>query len=218
MGETPQKPELEEWQQDTPETRRARRRSCVFKLLIMWFTIMAAVILVMIFIRSRVTREPDQIMDMVAQHMTFNPPEGFFPYRASRFAGSRAISFWDQRRLREDGRTTSVIAMYSRESWQDRPLEEVAAQALPDLEKRLDRNEFRANSKETRTIEREGRTVVVHVFRGMTKIDADYYEAVSCFLFLQSPTDIWQIQTLGLAESFDEEAQAEILSSIVARK
>jgi len=207
--------EPEDWERDEAALRRARRRGCIVKLAILWFSIMAAVILVMIFVRSRVHRDAAEIETYLSQRIAFQPPEGFYAYSMSHFAGSRAISYWHERHVREDGRTTSVIGFYTREEWLERDAAEVAAAMLSELEERLDRNEFHANSKETLELDGGG---MIHIFRGMAKIDAEYFEAVSCFRFFKTGDEVWQVQTLGLKESFGEAAQLQTLKAIEAAR
>lgn len=193
---------------------RKRRVSCLIRLLICWFSLMGIIIIGMIFIRSNVVREQAPIDAYVAKIFTMELPPGFNAYSMSTFFKTTTISYWDQNHLREDGRTTSLIAMYSEKRWADKTIEEIEALALPKLEHRLERNSFHTDKYDVVTFEQHGKTVKIHRHRGQTRMDEKLVAGTTCFRYVMTPDGPMQIQTMGFESDFPEETQLKFLKSL----
>lgn len=193
---------------------RQRRKSCLLKLLTFWFSLLVVIILGMIFIRSNVERDPAEIEKHVSTLFAMDLPQGYTPYSKSDFFAAHTISYWDQNHLREDGRTTSLIAIYYENRWKDWPVEQLIEASQSKMNERLERNSFHTNEKEILTREVHGETVQIFRFRGVTRMEEKLLEATTCYRYVQTSVGPVQIQTLGLNSDFSEDHQIAFLLSI----
>ena len=193
---------------------RAKRRSCIFKLILIWFSIGATIILVMVYTRSRVNRDPATIQQAVDQFLSMELPPAFYPYSMNDFMGVKLYVYYHEEHLREDGRTTSVFAINIDDRWADQSLEEVRQDFVEDLPKRLNRREFRVKDHRVETVERNGQRIEIDVFTGIQLIDQDFVDGVACFRFVMGPEGPVQAHTLGLRRTFPAEDQIALLASM----
>ena len=196
------------------EANRSRQRGCIIKMIVGWLILGAIIITVMIVIRTVVIRDQTQIQEHLDTIVETDFPEGFYPYSMNRFLGIKLISFWHREHVREDGRTTSVVAIYSEKEWQNHTVEEVEEVALENMEKRLERNEFVVLERAKKTVDRDGEQVSVWVFSGNTWINEDRFPATTCYRFMQGPDGPLQIHSIGLNKNFPESMQLQAVSSV----
>ncbi len=196
---------------------RADRRGCILRLLAIWFTIFLVVVGVMIFVRSRSNRDPEAVAARVDQLIACELPAGFRPYSRNHFLGVELLVFWNDDHAREDGRTTSVLAIYREDDWRGKSVEEVAGSVMEKLENKLDRNEFRVKEREEHHRRVAGQPVLIYVLRGIHKIEDKFENATTCYSFWQGPEGPLQIHSMGLDQSFDAEAQLSFFSTVRPR-
>lgn len=194
--------------------KRQRRKSCLIKILIFWFSLMAIIILAMIFIRSRVSRDSVEIDRYVAGLFEMTLPDGFKSYSKSDFFSAHSISYWDESHLREDGRTTSLIAIYFEDKWRNWDLQTLKDKALATMETRLDRNGFHTESRQTLTFEQGGKTIEIFRFDGLTRLEEVLHDATTCYRFVMTAVGPVQIQTIGVNTDFSADSQITFLRSI----
>lgn len=197
-----------------PAHFHAHKRGCIFRLLGIWFAIFLLVAGIMVYVRSRSNRDPEAVMDRVDQLVECELPPGFRPYSRNRFMGVELLVFWNDDHAREDGRTTSVLAIYREDDWRGRSVEQVARGVMKNLDNKLDRNEFRVKEREELRWQVEGSPVFVYVLRGIHKIEEKFESATTCYSFWRGPEGPLQIHAMGLDQSFGAEAQLSFLSSV----
>ena len=194
--------------------RRQRRKSCLIKILMFWFSLMVTIIIGMIFIRSRVSREPADIDRYVATLFAMDLPDGFKAYSKSDFFGAHSISYWDEAHQREDGRTTSLVAIYFENKWRDWTLQKLKDKALASMETRLERNGFHTETKQTLRFDDHGEPIEIYRFDGVTRLEEVLHEATTCYRFVMTVDGPVQIQSIGILSDFSAETQIEFLRSI----
>lgn len=204
----------EQNQAEIIELNRARRKSCIIRLLGFWFSLMIVIIIGMVFIRSNVQRDPVAITEHVAGLFSMVLPEGFEPYSKSDFFAAHTISYWDQNHLREDGRTTSLIAIYYENKWHDWSLEKLIEESLGEMEERLERNGFHTNEKETLSFDQNSTNMKVYVYRGVTRMEEKLLDAATSYRFVMTHLGPVRIQAMGLNTDFSEASQVTYLRSI----
>ena len=197
--------------------RIAYRRGCILKALIAWFSILALIILVMIFVRSRVNRNPEEIAKYVDGLISMELPPGFRPYSKNYFKGVHLVSYWDVERVREDGRTSGVFAIYFEDAWKNRTLEDIEKEVVADLKRKLTRQEFRTHAQTKERVLVDGQEITIHMFSGLTRYEDQYLEAATCYRFLQGSQGIIQVHTMSLLETLSEQDQINFLSTIKAK-
>lgn len=203
--------------QDSYEFRRKNRISCLIKILISWFSLLAVIIIGMVFIRSNVERNPEAIDAYVSDLFELEIPSSFKAYSMSSFFRAVTISYWDQNHLNEEGRTSSIIAMYSEKRWNELDLEDLKAQALPKLKARLERNSFHTDVYDVITEQQGNQTIEIHRFRGQTRMDETLVPGTTCFRYVMTHEGPFQIQTMGFDSDFPEAAQVAFLRSLVPK-
>jgi len=206
------------------EHYRQRKRGCIVKVLIAWFTMGTALVMLMIYTRGHVERDPERIRAFADTLVTMDLPQGFYPYSMTHFENSwfffpglSVISYWDAAHVREDGRPTSVISLFSDQKWQKQNAAAVEADMANDLTARLERVEFHSEDHSREQVTVNGETFTIFRFTGTQALDADLVKATSCFRFLQGPRGPIQVQTLGLEENFPAERQIATLATFKAR-
>jgi hypothetical protein len=209
-----QEHEEEMTQEEAIALHRAKRRSCIFKLILIWFSIGAVIILVMIYTRSKVNRDPEQIQSALDQIMTIDLPEAFYPYSMNDFLGVKLFVFNHSGHLREDGRTTSVLAINIDNRWEDQSVAEARAGFVEGLPDQLNKREFRVKEQRVEVVEDNGERIEIDVFTGIQLLGDDYVDGVACFRFLMGPDGPIQVHTLGLKRNFPAKDQAAILASV----
>lgn len=200
-------------------SKRGSRRSCIFKLVLVWVSIGLGISLVMMIVRGSAVTEPEEIEAVVSDYLLEKSfPADFEPYRVNHFMGVTVMAYWDMSRVREDGRSFSVISMVTKSEWQDEDPQTLFPELIEALPEQLDRNEFHAEDQQVLSREIDGETVEVHVYRGKSRLDAGLKDAVSCFRFLKTAAGPLQVQSLGLTETFPEDQQVEALFSLKPRR
>jgi len=194
--------------------KRQRRKSCLIKILMFWFSLMAIIIIAMIFIRSRVSRDSAEIDKYVATLFEMSLPEGYKAYSKSDFFAAHSISYWDENHLRDDGRTTSLIAIYYEDKWHDWTLQDLKDKALGTMENRLERNGFHTETRQTLTFEDHGEPFEIYRFDGVTRLEEVLHEATTCYRFVMTVEGPIQIQTIGVNSDFSAESQLVFLRSV----
>ncbi|QTD52182.1 hypothetical protein [Sulfidibacter corallicola] len=175
---------------------------------------MLVIIAIMVFVRSRAVRDPEQIAERLHGLIRVEMPASFQPYSHTRVFGVESLSFWDMEHVREDGRTTNLFALYRENDWRELTLAELEAEIESDMEKRLARNEFHTRSTAVVELDIEGRIHRVFRFMGVAQVEQDRFEATSCFMILDTPEGLVRVQTLGLNREFDLEKQLALLATI----
>ena len=205
---------MQKHEMETHDKTQKQRRGCILKLLMVWLTIGAVIIITIIYVRHiSVTREPKAIMADLSRFMDVTLPEGFYPYSMNKLMGVKLYSFWNEKHKREDGRTTSVIAVYFDDRWRDMRVEEAQAMFFDDLEERLSKREFRVKSKREERVVSDGEAIVIHVFSGIQLMEDTFVEATACYRFLQGPEGPLQIHAMGLDETFGPEQQVHAIAA-----
>ncbi len=192
---------------------RAKRKGCYIKLILGWLVLGAVVVFLMVFIRSRVERDPEKIREAVVGYFDFTLPDGFEPYSMNDFWGVTLAVFNDANNTREDGRTLAIIALNRDVRHKNKTLDEVKDDLFSDLEKRLNKREFKVKSKRVETLEVDGQMVEIHVFSGIHLIDEDYVDATNCYRFVVGKDGPMYLHTMGLNGVFSEKAQCEALAA-----
>ena len=194
---------------------RKHKRGCYLRLIASWFGLMFLIIAVMLFVRDRTLRnDPEAVQAELFQQLVFTPPEGFFAYSRTKLAGASVYAWWSEQHIGEDGRNTSVISFYSKQSWSSRELGSVREEVLNKMEGLLDDSEFRTRAQASIPFEIDGVKHTIYQYSGLQKMDYGMFEATSCFLFVQTPMGPIQIQTIGLDQTFAADAQIACLKSV----
>jgi len=214
MGEIAEDRPLTE--EEKAKLKRAKR-GCLVAFLPLWIGLVLAVGLGIMFLLGDVERDPVVIEAHVAAILEMDVPEGFYPFSSNAFLGTRAISYYHRDHLREDGRTTSVISITHERAWRNMTAAELEAEVLEKLEERLANREMTIQDKKPIPVDRDGERFVIYQFTGRQLMDAEMLMATTCFRFLDGPNGAFQVQTMGLDDSFPVEQQVAVLSSIRAR-
>lgn len=212
-----QKNELTEEGKLALEQHRLKRKSFIIKLIVGWLALGASIVFFMVFIRSQVERDPQAIHQAVSEYFEYSLPDGFEAWSMNRFWGVTLAVFNDTRNTREDGRTLAVLSINIDDKYKKWSLEEARDNLFTDLEKRLNKREFKVKSKRVETIERDGESIEIHVFSGIHLIDEDYVEATNCYRFIMTSEGPAYLHTLGLNSVFPEEDQCAALVAFKAK-
>ena len=176
----------------------ARRKSCILKLVVIWFGIGAVIVAAMIFIRQiSVNRDQKAIAAELERFLDYRLPEGFYAYSRTHLMGVRLYTFWDKTRVREDGRTTSVIAVYLDERWRDLSLDEAREKFLGEVAQRLNKREFSVKSDSRKTLVRDDETIELEIFNGIQLIDTDIVDATASYRFMLGPDGPFYVHAMG---------------------
>lgn len=192
----------------------AQRFGCLARMMIMGLVSIGLVVALGFWLVKDTERDPELVGARFTDHFSADIPEHFFPYTYSKFFGSYLIVYWSNEHKLDENRTSSVFGLHWRSKWQDQTVAEVEKTALAELEQRLDRNEFRTTNYEALEVETDGQTVTIHRFRGLSRIDETFAEAVTCYRYMQGPDGPVQVMTLGLAETFPEQDQLDLVASV----
>lgn len=202
----------------SPEQQLKRfKRGCLISLMPVWFFLVLGLILLVVFLVSEVERDPRAIEAHVAEFVDIQIPEGFYPFSHNNFMGTEAISYYHRKHVRGDGRTTSVISIQMDRKWRKYTVEELEHRILSQLEARLTSREFQIEEVNPHKIEKDGESFFIFLFRGRQLMDEEILKAVSCFRFMEGPNGPFQVQTMGLLESFPPEEQIAVLSSMKSK-
>ena len=203
-------------QQQNIDLHRAKKRSCIVRMIMMWLFIGAVVILAIIYFRSKVVRDSVQIQAYLDDNYNMALPEGFFPYSMNNFMGVFLVSFWDKANVREDGRSKNVLSIFSKSDWHGKKLEQVLEDALDSLPKLLAKNEFHTEEKSVETVELDGEQITIYRFKGQANLDDVLVNATTSFRYMLGPQGPVQLQALGPEETFPESVQLTTLASFKA--
>ena len=141
-------------------------------------------------------------------------PEGFYPFSMNSFLGTKAISFYHRDHIREDGRTTSVVSIQREWGWRDMTLKELEARVFKDIELRLEKREFKITKLIPVKMDQGSETFYVYHYSGRQLIDEEAFPAHTCFRFMMGPDGPFQVQSMGLEDSFPAKEQLATLGSL----
>lgn len=187
---------------------RLRRRSCIFRLLIIWFTIMVLVIVGIIFVRSNAIRDPGEVLAKTGEYVRVGQlPQGFYPYSHTSFFGMSLSVFYHEKHIREDGRTTSIVAVNIDSRFEGESIVAARNQLFKKLETRLEKREFKVRNRNSRKVMQNGQEIEIFIFEGTHLMEKDHLPATTCYRFLEGPEGPIYIHTMGLNRSFGVEDQ-----------
>lgn len=198
-------------EQEALELYKAKRRGCIVKIIMGWLVLGGTIVILMIYTRSQVNRNPEEITAALSQLVSYQLPESFYPYSMNSFFGVELFVFWDKENVRDDERTKNIVAVYRDDRWKDLSVTEAATQFYADLDERLAKREFKKQGQEE--IHLEGEKQVILVISGLQLLDDKYIEATTCYRFLAAPGGPLQVHSMGLNEGFPKEKQIEVLKS-----
>jgi hypothetical protein len=190
-----------------------QRLGCLVRMLLMGLVSAGLLTALGFWLVKDTIRDRETVGKMFAADFSADIPEHFFPYTYSKFFGTYLIVFWSEEHKLDEHRTSSVFGLHWLSDWQGKTVAEVEAQALQELEARLDRNEFRTTDYAAVKVQHGDETVIVHRFRGLTRLDESFAEAVTCYRYMMGPDGPVQVMTLGLTETFSEEDQLALVAS-----
>lgn len=209
---------LKEASQEALELHRAKRRGCIILIIISWLVLGGTIVIGMIFVRSNVNRNAEEIAQFMETRFELNLPDGFEPYSMNHFFGAHVITYWDMNNVREDGRTKNVLGIYREDDWHGKKLSSMEERLVGRLEGLLAKNEFGVESQQKEVIARDGERITIYCFIGKATLDDVVVDAVSCFRFMEDPEGPIQFQTLGPTELFPLEKQMATLAGIRVKK
>lgn len=195
-----------------------KRFGCLLRMTIMGLISVGLVTALGFWLVKDTVRGEEEVGAIFNADYTAEVPDHFYPYTYSKFFGSYLIVFWSKEHMLDEFRTSSVFGIHWRSDWEGKQIEDIEQKTLEELEGRLDRNEFRTTHYEAIQVERDGETLTIHRFRGLSRIDESFAEAVTCYRYMMGPDGPVQVMTLGLAETFPEQDQIDLVASVSSKK
>lgn len=194
-----------------------QRLGCLFRMTIMGLVSVGLVTALGFWLVKDTVRGQAEVGAIFDADYVAEVPEHFYPYTYSKFFGSYLIVFWSKAHMLDEHRTSSVFGIHWRSDWQGKQVKDVEQETLGALEKRLDRNEFRTTNYEAIQVEKDGETLTIHRFRGLSRIDESFAEAVTCYRYIMGPDGPVQVMTLGLVATFPEQDQLDLVASVASK-
>jgi len=201
--------------QEYTEAYRKRRRGCIFSIMGAWMGLLLLILLGMYLVRDQiVSREPDVIIKASAKYVEWDVPERFKPYSMTTLFGKTVLAYWDTEHIREDGRSLSVISLFADASWNERSLEDIESEFKKEAAERLNENDFHVLSEEIITWETRGQEYHFTVYSGRQRIGEKLLDGTSCYFFLKTDSNTFQVYTLGIESAFTREDQINFLKTV----